>query len=389
MLTLRRSKSVAVDQPLRVAIVAESFLPMINGVTNSVLRTIEYLRSNDHQVLVIAPGPGPDRHGDVQVVRVGAIRLPKYHDVRIGLPIARITSILRSFKPDVVHLAAPTVLGAAGIRAAKSLGIPTVAVFQTDVEGFAKRYKLGVAAPLIRAWTRSVHSKASVTLAPSTAAAWTLRVNGVPRVHQWARGVDLQKFSPHHRSDDLRSTLAPHGETIVGFVGRLAKEKQIGRLRDVARLPGVQLVVVGDGPERTHLEQLLPRAHFTGMLQGDELSRHYASFDVFVHTGIDETFCQAVQEALASGVPVVAPAAGGPLDLVTHGHNGFLWSPEQPGMLVGAVQQLSESPLMRQTLAHAARPSVEHRPWSSVLAQLVSWYEFAINDGAHVEVLAA
>ena len=389
MLTLRRSKSTAADRPLRVAIVAESFLPTINGVTNSVVRTIEYLRANGHQVLVIAPGPGPDRHGDVQVVRVSAMRLPKYHDVRVGLPIARITSLLRSFRPDVVHLAAPTVLGAAGIRAAKNLGIPTVAVFQTDLEGFAKRYRLGVAAPLIRSWTRSVHSRADVTLAPSTAAAWALRANGVPRVHQWARGVDLERFSPQHRCPDLRAALAPGGETIVGFVGRLAKEKQIDRLRDVARLPAVQLVIVGDGPERARLEQLLPRAHFTGMLQGAELSRHYASLDVFVHTGVDETFCQAVQEALASGVPVVAPAAGGPLDLVTHGHNGFLWSPEQPSMLVGAVQHLSESPLLRHTLAHAARPSVEHRPWPTVLGQLISWYEFAINGGARIEEFAA
>ena len=374
---------------MRVAIVAESFLPSVNGVTNSVLRTVEFLRYHGHQVLVIAPGPGDDHHGDVPVVRVRAVSLPKYRDVRVGLPLTRITSVLRSFRPDVVHLAAPTVLGAAGVRAARHLGIPTVAVFQTDLVGFAKRYHLGAAGPALWAWTRSVHRCANVTLAPSTAAAWTLRANGVPRVHQWARGVDLEKFAPSHRCEDLRSVVAPNGETIVGFVGRLAREKQIDRLREVDKLPGVKLLVVGDGPERARLEQLLPRAHFTGMLHGEQLSRHYASLDVFVHTGVDETFCQAVQEALASGVPVVAPAAGGPLDLVTHGKNGFLWSTEQPEMLVGAVQHLSESPLLRQTLANAARPSVEHRPWKHILDQLLSWYEFAINGGARLEVMAA
>ena len=389
MLTLRRSKPTRDTGRPRVAIIAESFLPTVNGVTNSVVRTIEHLRANGHEVLVIAPGPGGDAYLDVPVVRVRAVSLPKYQDVRVGLPIARITSILRSWKPDVVHLAAPTVLGAAGVRAARNLGVPTVAVFQTDLVGFARRYGLGVAGPALWAWTRYVHGQATVTLAPSTAAAWTLRANDVPRVHQWARGVDLQRFSPEHRCETLRRRLAPQGEVIVGFVGRLAKEKQIDRLRGVSWLQGAKLVIVGDGPERAHLQKVMPRAHFTGMLGGEELGRHFASFDVFAHTGLDETFCQAVQEALASGVPVVAPAAGGPLDLVTHGHNGYLWSPEQPDMLLGAVQHLCESPLQRHALAYAARPSVEHRPWSAVLTELTEWYQFAINGGAAVGVLAA
>jgi phosphatidylinositol alpha 1,6-mannosyltransferase len=385
-LRLRRSDG---DRTLRVAIVAESFLPHVNGVTNSVLRVIERLRADGHEVLVIAPGPGDDSYLDVPIVRVPAISLPRYRDVRVGLPIARVTSILRGFRPHVVHLAAPTVLGAAGARAARNLGIPSVAIFQTDVVGFARRYRLGVAAPMLWAWLRFVHRQSTITLAPSTSSVWTLRAHGVPRVHQWMRGVDLQRFSPSHRCDDLRRELAPNGEVIIGFVGRLAKEKQVDRLAPVAALPGVKVVIVGDGPERAHLEKLMPDAVFTGFLGGTELGRHHASFDVFAHTGLDETFCQAVQEALASGVPVVAPAAGGPIDLVTHGHNGFLWSPEQPEMLVGACAQLAGSPLQRYTMGKAARASVEHRPWSSVLDDLLEHYRFAIDGGGRLEELVA
>jgi phosphatidylinositol alpha 1,6-mannosyltransferase len=300
-----------------------------------------------------------------------------------------VTSILRAFRPHVVHLAAPTVLGAAGARAARNLGIPSVAIFQTDIVGFARRYRLGIAAPALWAWLRFVHRQSTMTLAPSTSAVWTLRAHGVPRVHQWMRGVDLQRFSPSHRSEELRRQLAPGGEVIIGFVGRLAKEKQVDRLAPVAALPGVKVVVVGDGPERAHLERLMPNAVFTGFLGGAELSQHHASFDVFAHTGLDETFCQAVQEALASGVPVVAPAAGGPIDLVTHGHNGFLWSPEQPEMLVGACAQLAGSPLQRYTMGKAARASVEHRPWSSVLDDLMEHYRFAIEGGGRLEELVA
>ncbi|MBU6315925.1 MAG: glycosyltransferase family 1 protein, partial [Acidobacteria bacterium] len=337
----------------------------------------------------VAPGPGPTEHDGIPVVRIRSVSLPRYREVRVGLATLRLTSVLRSFRPDVVHLAAPTVLGAAGARAAAALDIPAVAVFQTDLVGFARRYGFSVAAAPLWSWARWIHRQAAVTLAPSSSTMWSLRAHGVPRVHLWQRGIDLERFSPEHRCDDLHRCYAPCGEVVVGFVGRLAKEKQVERLRGVAALPGVQVVIVGDGPERHRLEREIPTAVFTGQLTGHELARHVATFDVFAHTGLDETFCQAVQEALASGVPVVAPAAGGPLDLVSHGVNGYLWSPENPETLAGAVQHLVESPLLRRSLAGAARSSVSHRPWPVVMGQLVDWYRFAIDGGARLEQLAA
>ncbi|MCE9622987.1 MAG: glycosyltransferase family 1 protein [Actinomycetia bacterium] len=369
----------APDSKLRVAVIAESFLPAVNGVTNSVLRLIEYLRAEGHEVMVIAPGPGSDNIDGTPVVRVRAIDLPRYDSLRVGLPVVRLTSMLRSFKPDVVHLAAPTVLGAAGVRAARLLDVPSVAVFQTDLAGFAGRYGLGMADKYIWRWLRVVHNQASLTLAPSTSAIWTLQTNGIERVQRWARGVDLVRFHPEHRSAELRKELAPLGETIVGFVGRLAKEKQVNRLAPITQLPGVKVVVVGDGPEKARLERQLPDARFVGFQGGAALSAYHASFDVFAHTGLDETFCQAVQEALASGVPVVAPAAGGPLDLVTHGTNGYLWSPEQPGMLTGAVAELAASPLRRVAMGDAGRASVIGRSWSVVMGELVDHYRALIS----------
>jgi phosphatidylinositol alpha 1,6-mannosyltransferase len=269
------------------------------------------------------------------------------------------------------------------------LGVPTVAVFQTDLAGFAKRYHLRHATPLVWAWLRSVHRGADLTLAPSSASAWTLTARGIPRVRRWGRGVDTAQFNPENRCEDLRRTLAPRGEVLVGFVGRLAKEKQVERLASVSRLAGARLVVVGDGPERARLQRLMPDAVFTGHLSGGELGRHVASLDIFVHTGLDETFCQAVQEALSSGVPVVAPAAGGPLDLVTHGQNGFLWSPEQPEMLTGAVAHLIESPLLRRTLGHAARRGVEHRTWNAVLDELLRHYDSVLSGVPAMSGIAA
>jgi phosphatidylinositol alpha 1,6-mannosyltransferase len=159
----------------------------------------------------------------------------------------------------------------------------------------------------------------------------------------------------------------------------LAREKQIERLKDLCLLPHIKVVIVGDGPMKPKLEKELQGAIFTGFKSGDELSKLYASFDIFVHTGTDETFCQAVQEALASGVPVVAPASGGPLDLVQHGHNGFLWTEASRYSLVGAVTELVQYPVKRERLAANARPSVDIRPWSGVMDELEGHYQSVIG----------
>lgn len=359
---------------LRVVVVAESFLPAINGVTNSVLRLIEHLEAEGHEAIVIAPGDGPTSVGSVPVIRCRSFDLPRYDDVCVGLPKLGFTSLLKELRPDVVHVAAPVVLGAAALRSCRRLGIPTVAIFQTDIAGFAKRHGLGRFGPAIWSYLARVHSMADVTLAPSRVSTWTLRAQGVRSVEVWPRGVDLKRFNPQQRSEDLRRFLAPNDEVIVGYVGRLAKEKQVELLEPIARMNGVRVVVVGDGPERADLERRLPDARFVGFQSGQDLARFHASFDVFVHTGIDETFCQALQESMSSGVAVVAPSAGGPLDLVHQGHTGYFWSPEVPETLVGAVAELVSDPATRQRLGSAARADVEQRPWSVVMDRLLETY---------------
>jgi phosphatidylinositol alpha 1,6-mannosyltransferase len=366
-----------------VAIVSECFLPTVNGVTNSVLRVIEHLRRDGHQMLVVAPGPAkddPDEYLGVPVVRVPALDLPVVNSMPVGLPTRRVLTALRKFTPDVVHLAAPFVVGARGLAAARRLGIPTVAVYQTDVAGFATSYGLGLTARAAWRWTCRLHSLADRTLAPSTWAADALSSRGVPRVHRWARGVDIARFRPSRRSPQWRARLAPKGELLVGYVGRLAPEKQVERLSALNGLPGIRLVVVGDGPSEGKLRELLPGAAFLGFRGGDELAEIYASLDVFVHTGPSETFCQAVQEALASGVPVVAPDAGGPRDLVAPGKTGYLVppghdpsDPESAAALRAAVLRLWDDEV-RARCGLAARRSVLRRDWATVCDELLVHY---------------
>ena len=364
---------------MRVAIVAESFLPNVNGVTNSVLRVIEHLRHTGHEVLVIAPDtprgqPPADRlHDGIRVHRVPSKMFPKVTSLPLGVPRPRMVGVLRGFEPDVVHLASPALLGYGGLRAARLLGVPTVAVFQTDVAGFAASYGIGIASRAAWAWTRHLHSRADRTLAPSTSAMENLAAHRIPRVYHWARGVDITGFAPSARDERLRRRWSPDGKPIVGFVGRLAPEKHVERLSVLARRDDVQLVIVGDGIDRAKLESTLPHAVFTGALYGDELAAAYASMDVFVHPGEHETFCQAVQEAMASGLPVIAPDAGGPRDLVAPYRTGLLLPvAEFEARLTGSVEHLIAE---RQRYSLAARRSVLGRTWPAICDELIGHYD--------------
>ena len=367
---------------MRVAIVTESFLPVINGVSNSVMRVVEHLVGGGHEVMVIAPGAGPESYRGAAVIRVPAVNLPIVDSVPVGIPTRKVLTALRDFGPDVVHLASPVIVGVCGLWAARRLAVPTVAVYQTDVAGFADSYGLGFAARTAWRWIRQVHNGADRTLAPSTSAAAALTAHGVPRVYRWARGVDIEHFRPSRRDERLRAQLAPGAEMLVGFVGRLAPEKKALRLSALQGIPGIQLVVVGDGPDLRQLAKQLPGAVFLGFKTGDALAKAYASLDVFVHTGPYETFCQAVQEALASGLPVIAPDAGGPRDLVTHGRTGLLLpetgKPDADvvfgAALRRAVAVLANDPALRARYGAAARHSVLRRTWPALCDELLGHY---------------
>jgi phosphatidylinositol alpha 1,6-mannosyltransferase len=368
---------------VRVAIVAESFLPNVNGVSNSVLRVMEHLRRTGHEVLVIAPDtphgepPAARVHDGVRIHRVPSKMFPKVTSLPLGVPRPRMVGVLRGFEPDVVHLASPALLGYGGLLAARHLDVPTVAVFQTDVAGFAESYGAGVMSRAAWAWTRHLHAKADRTLAPSSSAMENLAAHHVPRVHHWGRGVDVTGFVPSARDDAVRSAWSPTGKPIVGFVGRLAPEKHVERLAVLARRDGLQVVIVGDGVDRKKLESLMPSAVFTGALYGPELATAYASMDVFVHAGEHETFCQTVQEAMASGVPVIAPNAGGPRDLVTPMHTGLLLRVDEfEARLPGAVDHLLAE---RQRYSLAARRSVLSRTWPAVCEQLLGHYDAVLG----------
>ncbi len=366
---------------MKVAVVSESFLPQINGVTGSVLQVLKHLNRKGHHAKVIAPGDSPPTCEGFEVVALPSVGFPGYPQVRVpvGAP-HRLVRELERFAPDIIHLASPFVLGGPVVRAAASLNISVVAIYQTDVAGFALRYGLTAASNFAWRRIRSIHERAQITLAPSPTAARELERHGIPRVQVWPRGVDTSAFSPTHRSAGLRARLAPAGEVLVGFVGRLAAEKQVEDLAVLNNVSGIRLVVIGDGPERERLARRLPFAHFTGELSGLDLSQTLASLDIVVHTGPYETFCQVAQEAMASALPVVAVGAGGLLDLVDSSRTGWLYPPGDLLALRAQVADLAGDQWKRRAMGAAAHEKVRARTWPVVCDRLLSHYDEAARS---------
>jgi phosphatidylinositol alpha 1,6-mannosyltransferase len=373
---------------MRIAIITESFPPDVNGVAHCVVRVAENLVRAGHHPLVIAPESARDTSdADAEfpypVERVPSIPLPGYPTFRLGLPTPKTRRAITRHGTEVVHLASPAALGAWGSHVAKALDLPMVAVYQTDLPNYARAYRLGRATEAFAwRWLRDIHNAAGRTLAPSSMTAAELDAHGIERVWLWGRGVDTVRFQPAKRDERLRAELAPDGEVIVGYVGRLATEKRVDLLMSLADRPGVRLVVTGGGPMEEELRAALPSAVFLGTRHGEELARVYASLDVFVHTGPFETFGQTIQEASASGLPVIAPASGGPVDLVDEGVTGFLVPPGDGDALAAAVSRLTADPELRALMGEAARQRVRGRTWPALTDELIGHYAAVAEDAS-------
>ena len=368
--------------PLRVAVVTESFLPSINGVTNSVIRILESLKADGHEAIVLAPTSNADEYLGFKVIQISRFYIKQF---AVALPHLRLESILRDFNPDVVHVAAPFAFGRQAISVANRMGVPAIAIYQTDIAGYAQRYGVPGLRPLIDRLIGAIHRRATVNLAPTAEGADYLRKIGAQGVAIWGRGVDLETYNPKKRDlvgeSGYRKELAANDHVVVGFVGRLAAEKQVERFAELFGIPNVSFLIVGDGPERANLEKLFryQKVKFTGKLVGPALANAYASMDIFVHCGTEETFGQTIQEAQASGLPVVAPARGGPRFIIQSGINGFLVNPDMDNAYRSVVQELIDNPELRKQIGLKARASVSDKSWSANNAQLFEHYRNAIQ----------
>ena len=366
----------------RVVLVTESFLPSLNGVTNSVLRVLDTFKQRGIEALIIAPTAPSPRYLGFEVIRTASFPLKQFN---VAVPGLWLENAISNFNPDVVHVASPFILGGQAIAAAERLGIPSVAIYQTELSGYMERYNLGAAKPLLDKAVATIHLPATLNLAPTKQTVQYLNSLGIRSVDIWGRGVDLDLFHPNRKSepatDALRAKWAPNGEKIVGYVGRLAAEKQVERFSELFGTPNTRFVIVGEGPERKALEARFSGkpVTFAGKLTGLGLAAAYAAFDVFVHFGTEETFGQTIQEAQATGLPLVAPNSGGPMFLVEHGETGYLAHPTKRHGFNGLVGQLVADDSLRARIGENARRSVLKKSWEANNAVLLEHYVRAMD----------
>ena len=366
---------------LRIAIVTESFPPVFNGVANSVVRILETIQELGHEAIVIAPTTPGEFFNGFRTYQVPSVSVFQF---QLGLPSAGVTKILTDFKPDLVHAASPVLLGAQAITWAERNQVPVVAVFQTDLAAYTERYGFKVLRPIMDKLLANVHAGATLNLAPNSEIKNYLHSIGLKNVEIWGRGVDLDLFHPNRRAsadvDNLRSKIAPNGEKIVGYVGRLAAEKRVDRFTEFVGIDNTVLLIVGDGPERPTLESKLSKANvkFVGKQTGEDLANYYAAMDVFVHFGTEETFGQTIQEAQSSGVAVLAPNSGGPKYLIESGISGYLINPDLRNAYPRQLELLLKDDELRQRIAEGGRRSVLSKSWQANNSKLFEFYAKAL-----------
>jgi len=371
------------DKVKKVAFLAESFLPKVDGVVKTAYLTLRYLQQTGREVLIFAPDIAVDHVGDSQVIPLPSISVPKAPETRMALPNPAVARRIEEFQPDLIHLFSPAAMAVNGMAIGRHLNVPVIANYQTDLPGYACQYGYPMLSGPVHRWLRYIHNGCHLTLAPSHTTIRELQSIGYHRVRHWGRGVNTTRFHPDHATAKMRERLLngrdPNSMLCV-FVGRLAPEKRVDLLHEVAKLDGVSVTVVGDGAMREELEAQFADtdAHFTGYLLGDELAQAFASADVFTFTGENETFGQVIQEAMASGLPSVVVNSGGAPDVIVRGVTGLIAEPT-PESFVEVIQYLRDNPDIRKQMSYEARQEAERRPWSALMAQVEQYYEEAYN----------
>jgi phosphatidylinositol alpha 1,6-mannosyltransferase len=337
----------------RIALVTEKFYPAVDGTTTTLKQVADHLIDAGHEVLIVAPGPGLGTYRRSHVARIRPLDKPG----------RQVREALEQFRPDLVHVISPATLGRKALKHAQRLGVPTLVVQHAPLNELTREI-----------WQFKVAARADRIVATSPFLAGRLRQLDV-EAPVWEPGVDTRAFNPDLRDQWLhdkwsRARSREGRQVVVGYAGSLHKRHGVRRLAELAPVAGIRLVVIGEGPQRVWLERHLPTAKFTGALTTGDLAAALASLDLLVHPGEEETCCHALREAGATGLPVVAPRAGGAAGVVRALETGLLYDPASPTGLRRAVEAVAGD--RHRALMGARGRELSTRSWSDACAELVA-----------------
>lgn len=369
---------------MRVAIFTGNYNHIRDGVSLTLNRLVDFLQKRGIKVLVFGPTiPEPAFKHNGTLVAVPSVRMPGRPEYRIttGFP-KDARERLEAFKPDLIHLATPDILGIKALRWAEKNNVPLVSSYHTHFSSYLKYYKLSVFVPFLWKFLSWFYGKCRQVYVPSESMAEILIEKNVKaNLKIWERGINSKLFNPGKRDMDWRRQ---HGfnddDIIITFVSRLVWEKNLRLFAEVVnrikeKYSNAKAMVVGEGPAQEEMMELLPNAFFTGFLKGDELATAYASSDIFFFPSDTETFGNVTLEAMASGLPAVVANATGSKSLVNHGENGFRAPVEKPDKFFTFIEKLIVDAKLREEMSKASLEKSKKYSWDSINGKLLDYYK--------------
>ncbi|MBM7552593.1 glycosyltransferase [Thalassobacillus pellis] len=369
---------------MKIAIITETFLPSTDGVVTRLKEAIKFLRKENNEVIVIAPDLGVKEYEGAIVEGVKTTRLPFYRSKEFSMPQRKVKELLTKHEPDIVHVVNPAFVGASGVYYANKLNLPLLASYHTHVPKYMDYYRLYPLKPAVWWYFRKLHNFSDLNLCTSKAIQKELTDKNFPNVHVWDRGVDIEKYHPEYKNEDMRHRLTggKPGNKLFVFVGRLAAEKEIHKLKPLLeQRSDISLALVGDGPVRKQLEETFAGTNtvFTGFLHGEELSQAFASGDAFIFPSVTETLGLVILEAMASGLPVIAAKSGPTMEQVVDEQTGLLYENENTDSLLEAISKLENEELYKQ-LCENARAEAEKFSWQKPSEQILDFYYQTLKE---------
>ncbi|GEC96508.1 1,2-diacylglycerol 3-glucosyltransferase [Zoogloea ramigera] len=373
---------------MRILMVSDVYFPRVNGVSTSIETFRRTLAALGVELRLVAPryGAEPDEPG---VVRVPGWPVPGDREDRLVGWRAMHRAVLAAAEGcDLVHIQTPFVAHYAGLAAARRRGLPVIATYHTLFEEYLQHYAPMLPAGWLKRRARGLSRRQCNALdgviVPSTAMRERLLGYGVGvPLHVLPTGIPIERF----RGCDGAAFRAQHGiapeRPVALFVGRVAHEKNIGFLLDalpqaLRRRPDVLLLIAGEGPARAELEARVRReglgeaVRFIGYLdRADALPACYAAADVFVFASRTETQGLVLLEAMAAGLPVVALAEMGTVDILGP-RRASLAPPPEPEAFGEAVGRLLGDASARQRLA-ADAPAYAAEWSDTAMAARLAW----------------
>lgn len=387
----RNSTTPAAAPELRVAVFSGNYNYVADGANLTLNRLVAYLERQGIPVRVYSPTTDtPAFEPAGTLISVPSIPLPRRAEYRIALGMPRsVRKDLIAFRPTLVHLSAPDLLGFSALKQAKRMGIPAVASFHTRFETYLKYYGLDWLQSFVLRRMRNFYHQCAQTYAPCACTAESLLNEGLARnIRIWSRGVDRRRFHPARRDWGWRQSLGiGPDEVVLLFVGRLVLEKGLdvlAALSETLEGRGVRhkVLIVGDGPERQYMQERLPQAIFTGFLGGEDLARAYASADIFINPSTTEAFGNVTLEAMASGLPTICANATGSRSLVVPEVSGFLVTPTDIEEYAARARELIEDGIRRRQMGAAGRKLSAQYDWDKVMETLVGHYREVLAQHA-------